>query len=656
MSLKKIIVFIKVIGVSSLQSSTIKKLSPDDHLPDIRKELENNDIINDMLLFSIKENDEFGEIGRKEEKNFNLKEIITINDDRNILYLKRLTWKFLSSQCELNFGRTMSSNGIKTAKKPAFEMKDCILNEINKFNRGELVFGSKEDWMKKKNLFINVDGIKITNFVHFGLSVESSQNENINEEVNSTFLYTEVGKVSLKFSKENLELTDDFKDDVNNAIQSKDLGDFRKITEKYGQFIPTKVILGGRVYFKQIAKSIDNSTDCSKGGSVNASIGSSTLKVGYNSSESERNLKFYNFNHTGLLGGNNPDDEKAWIESLKNYQNWKCIEFKDPINIFQLLPDDLRKGSFKSIGKKVLYKDINNCYYNINKPGSYRNFELKELKNIPQNILDTIQNEEADCDIFAAVFDTNEESKKVFFNCQILRRPNMKPSIIIHGIQKNFQRCKYNLKIKIMVVGYDIDFNIILPDMISVDLIKEKYDSQGQLEFDSIPLQRELSSMMTNGIPFFGIPILDNLENNSIVIGHNFCDTQNNKCNIDVFSYCVKKKCYYKLPKLTFCTLIISDFPASNFYRSLSFNFKILKTPFIGLDPCSINPKCISLYLTKNDNYNNYKPIFLDQKIKQIKIKYVDCNCKKTCFICKNKTVRISKDENNAECIFFEII
>ncbi|RIA78913.1 hypothetical protein C1645_849399, partial [Glomus cerebriforme] len=434
MSLKKIIVFIKVIGDSSLQRSPIRKLNPEDCLSNIRKELEKNDIINDMLLFSKKANDEFGEIIYKEEYDFYLKDIITTNNDQNILYLKRFAWNFLSSQCKLNYGRAMSFNGIMTAEKPAFILKDCILNEIDETSRDELNFRSEEEWIMKKNLFINFDGINITNFVKFGLSVKGSQSENIKDEINSTFKYTEVRKVSLKFSKENLELTDGFKNDVNNAIQSKDLGNFRKITEKYGQFVPTEVILGGRIHFKQITKSFNNLTNDSQGGSANINIGPTKLELGYNSSDSEKNLQFYNFNHTGLLGGNNIGD---WIESLKDYRNWKCIDFKNPMNIFQLLPDDLRKESFKSIGKKVLYTDIDHCYYNLNEIDSFhRKFELEEFEKIPQNILDTIQNEEAECDIFAAVSDTNKDSKNVFFNCQIFREPNKMPSIIIHGIQK----------------------------------------------------------------------------------------------------------------------------------------------------------------------------------------------------------------------------
>ncbi|CAB4426573.1 unnamed protein product [Rhizophagus irregularis] len=584
--IKKITIFIKIIDNLSLQKSIIKRLNPNDYLSDIRKELIEHNVINDMLIYLKEENDEeFGEIEREDEMNFLLKDIITIKEGQNILYLKRNYWKILSNQFKLDYGRTMSIDGIKIAEKQAFIINNCELKEINKYKKGRIEFESKEDWMKKTNLFVDVENgnNNITNFAKFGLSVVNLQDKSFINEIQSAYQYTEIGKVSLKFSKQNLEnlkLTDEFKNDVIDAINSENPRErFKKITKEYGQFIPTEIILGGKVYF--------NDTDI---------IG-------------EKSSKFYSFNYIRLLGGKHPDDEnfdeKNWIESFEK----------------------------------------------LSKLGVHKNFELK---NIPQNILEIIHDEESDCDIFATVVDTNANSKKVFFNCQILRKPNTKPSIIIHGIQKSFQKRRYNLKIKIMIIGYDKDFNFILPDTISVELIKNVYDPQNLLEFYSIPLKQKLNSMVTNGIPFFGIPVLSNLDssNKSIIIGHNFCNTlSSNDFNIDVYSYCLKKKRYDKLPHFVFCTIIISDYPTSNFYASLPFNFKFLRNPFIDLNTSNISPKCVSLYLSKNNNYN---PIFLSQKINQIKIKYLNCKCKRTCFVCKNKKVKISRNESDIECIVFD--
>ncbi|GBB97632.1 hypothetical protein RclHR1_03020010 [Rhizophagus clarus] len=110
------------------------------------------------------------------------------------------------------------------------------------------------------------------------------------------------------------------------------------------------------------------------------------------------------------------------------------------------------------------------------------------ILNISQNISEIIHDEEADCNIFASVYEINGNSKNVFFNCQILREPSAKPNIIIYGIQKEFKQCKYNLKIRIMIIGYNTSFNFMLHDTIGIKLIKNVYDSQNSCEFHSIPL------------------------------------------------------------------------------------------------------------------------------------------------------------------------
>ncbi|CAB5199811.1 unnamed protein product [Rhizophagus irregularis] len=652
---KEINVFIKIIDNSPLQGYIIKKLNPDNRLSEIRKELESSNVIDDMLLFSKKANDEFGELEREDEEKFPLNEIITVENGLDTLYLKRIYWEFLNRQHKLDYGRILSFDGIKIAKKQAYKISKCELKEINSYKKGHLEFESKEDWMKKTNLFFDVDGINIANFVKLGLSIESLRDKSYNKEVTSTYKYTEIGKVSLKFNRADLKLTEEFENDVIDAIKSKNPGErFKKITEDYGQLIPTEVILGGRVYINDVIKSTISSTDISNNATGNIDFGFSNANVGFNFNNSETTSKFYNFNNIKLLGGSHSESEnfdiEYWIKSLKDCQYWECIEFRNPISTFQLLSNDLRKQTFKSIGKRILHTITKDCVYHLNEYGRHNVFELK---NISQDISEIIYDEEADCDVFASVYEANEKSKNIFFSCQILREPGAKPSIIIHGIQNKFKQCKYKLKIKIMVIGYDTDFNSLLPDT-SVELIKNIYDPENPCEFYSIPLKQKLDSMLERRIPFFGIPVLENLIK-FLIIGHNFRKVEDEHDKIDIFSYCLEKKCYVNLPKVTFCTLIISNYPDSNFYASLPFNYKLLRNPSIELNTInnSMNPKCISLYLSKNIDY---RPIFLNQKFSQIEIEYVHCNCKKTCFVCKNKTVKISWISwkgNGAECILF---
>ncbi|GBC01732.1 hypothetical protein RclHR1_04300014 [Rhizophagus clarus] len=643
---------IEIIG----EKLNLKKLNLKDSLSDIRN---NGNFIDDTLIFLKKTNNEYAEIERKEEKTYRLEEIITVKDNQNILYLMRKPdWNIFNDKYKLDYGRTMSFDGTKKANKRAFKMNDCELTKIsdNGFKRDYLEFESKKDWMEKTNLFFSSD-VNVKHFAELGFSVESSHIENLNNEIKSSYEYIEFGKIILKFS-EHLTPTEEFI----NAVKYANLDDpeeYRKITEEYGHFIPSEVVLGGRAYFKDIKVSSEISSNGNVGNTLNIGALSSKFKVGHKYSNSEDKSKFYSFNHMRLLGGSHPEgekfDEKAWIESLIDHKNWDCIEFRDPINIFQLLPEDLRKKNPEKGGKKILYTCIKECDYYLNEPGRYRDFELK----LPRKILDVILNKKADCDIFATVIDT-KNSKNVFITCQILKPKVLgeeklgKPRIIIHGVQKNFQPRKLKLKIKIMVVGIDLDFMFNPTVDTKVQMVENTYDPQNEQNYCDLYSMKfnSESDLISGNIPFFGIPILRNfnISNDSLVIGHKFCKTQLDKeYEIRTFSYCLKKNQYVNLPEFTFHTLIILNDTAPNAYELLSFKFNKLKKPFIDLKEESTNPKYTSLYLSSNEN--NYKPLFLKQKFKKIKIEYVDCKCDKTCSFCKNKTFKLS---NKVECIVYD--
>ncbi|CAB4376445.1 unnamed protein product [Rhizophagus irregularis] len=646
MTSNKTMVFFEIVGDST---PTMKKLNLESNLSVIRKELKKN--INDMniLLFAIKVGHKFAKTELEDEEDTLLNDIIFENSGNKFFYLLKNSspsWNYLNGKLKFDHGRIMSFNGIKEVNNRAFKLKDCDFNltGAEKYKKDRLEFSSEEDWMKKTNLFFSID-INVKNFIGFGLSIGKSKDENFKDEINSTYKYTEIGKATLKFSKKNLEPTDDFKNDVKGAIASKEPGRFFDIIEKYGQFIPTEVILGGRVYFRGVKTSSERSVSKTKEGSAKGNIESSNAKIERNFNESKSKSDFYSFDHMRLLGGSHPNDEnfdeKVWIESLKDYQTWDCIEFKNPISIFQLLPDDLYKETFKAIGKRIIYSNIKECDYYLYKPGRYRTIELR---NIPKKISDIILNEDADCDIFAAVVDTDENSKKVFFNCQILKKSNAKPSIIIHGIQEKFQECKCRLKIGIMIIGYDVDFNFIYSD-VSVELIKCVYNSKKPSM--ALPFEEELISTNT---PFLGIPVLNSITylNSSIAIGHNFrkLDNKPNELDIEAFPYCLKTSCYVNLPKFTFCTIIIKD-NRNKAYKLLKLNLS-QKELDISKEFDDSNPKYISLY---SSDINSYLPVFMNQKSKKI---YVEHICSKNCKNCISKLKKLKNEQYiEYECILF---
>ncbi|POG82345.1 hypothetical protein GLOIN_2v1497713 [Rhizophagus irregularis DAOM 181602=DAOM 197198] len=484
-------------------------------------------------------------------------------------------------------------------------MKDCELTKISVegYKKAQLKFWSKDDWMMKTNLFFSgSDNVK--NFVYMGLSLESEskKNEDFDDKVYSVYEYTEVGKALIKF-REYIEPTEEFIKEIKDGIKSGNpKKEFRKIMKEYGQFIPTEIILGGRVYFKGV----------NPGAIISVR-------------ESKKIMRTIGGKH---LGGKT-FNEKYWMESLNDYQNWDIIELKNPIIIFKLLPEDMYKKIISSLGKRILHKRQRDYSWN---PGMTNIYDF-----IDELLLKIVHKKDADWDIFATVINVHD-SKDVFFNCQILKSGKTKPSTLIHCIQKDFQLREYSLMIVYVVIGYDTDFKYIYSNKNKVELRKFVYDTEN-CEFDSIPLQRELVSMIRDGNPFIGIPILNSLNpsNESLVIGHNFRKTSNNEFKIDLFSYCTKTHRYVNLPKFTFYTLVILN----NDVNNPPFEFIKWGNPFINYK-YSWNIPCASLYLINGDNYS---PIFLNQSRKQFNIGYVDCKCNKTCFICNYKTKRISNTD-----------
>jgi hypothetical protein len=127
------------------------------------------------------------------------------------------------------------------------------------------------------------------------------------------------------------------------------------------------------------------------------------------------------------------------------------------------LSEELRKQILSIIGKKILYTNVEDYTYFLFEPGMYHTFKL----NIPENIIEILQHKDADCSIFATVIDKNE---KDIFNCQILWPPNEDPKLIIHCIQKKFRKRECKLKVKWMIVGYDVNFDFNYSDHHNVKL------------------------------------------------------------------------------------------------------------------------------------------------------------------------------------------
>ncbi|CAB5204772.1 unnamed protein product [Rhizophagus irregularis] len=644
------------------------RLNPMEKLSNIRVKLKKHSIVMMEITYSFARktpeinnngaNNEisywFAEIAREDEEELTLREILEKINDDNILYLVKNSspdWKFLNKRRKLSYGCKMTFDGIKKANKRAFKMKCCDLTVIGAegFKKGVIKSKSKEDWMMKKNLFFSAD-VNVQNFIKLGVSSESLRQNFINNETNLSYRYMEYGKISLNFGKY-LKPSSEFNKAVEEAIESQDPKKFKIIIEEFGQFVPTEVILGGRMYFESVDLSTEQTQINSKENTIKVGAGGFMgTKFGRNSNHKKGNSSYCNFSFVSLIGGEQPDGsedfDKSWVQSLKDYRNWDCIEYRNPVSIFSLLSETLRKRILTSIGKRVLYSNFEDRKYRLIERGG-RVFEL----NIPSNIMNIIHNKDSDCNFFATVVD--QENTNDLFNCQILCPSNGKPSVIVHCIQKEFKRCKCHLKIGLMVIGYDTNYNFMISDNdsnVQIDVLKKNFDASSSLQtmFNGDSLE--------NNIPCLGIPVLDKLDssNNSLIIGHYFFgDAQAaNVTGYCTFSYCLRKERYVNLPNFNFYTLTTSKTSYSDAFgktlidRRAAFANDSLK--FISLNLYSAKK------LWKIGKSNNF---FLKQDQKQITIYNIECKCKKTlnrtCDICREIS-NFQRNVKSIECAFFD--
>ncbi|GBB90321.1 hypothetical protein RclHR1_17230002 [Rhizophagus clarus] len=657
---------VKVIKESlSKECILVPNLHSNHNLSKIREILKEKMEMDDTLLFTQNKNNILAEISRKDEEILNLGDIIS---DDNVLYLKKNLepdWKYLNEKYELDHGRIVTLDKFEVAKQKAFVMKDCVMRKFgaNGYNIGRIEYKSSEERMIKTNLFLTAEA-DVQEFVKLGISFGRSESEKTKSETNSTCRYIEHNKISLEFSKY-LVPTDKFKNEVINAINSEDAERFKKITENFGQFIPTEVYLGGKVCFEGSKNFEGNSKENVNKTAIGAGAGTSEIKVDSSSVYSKGNSNSFEHEFFKLLGGESNCVEKyeefnkeVWAQSLNDFRCWDCIKYENRTSIFQLLPKNLRKDVYVSAGKKILHIKTDD-------------FEMSdvigkfELKNIPQNISQIFQNKEAECNIFATVIDI-EQIKKTTFSWKILypSKKNEHPRIIIHCV-KGFQKRKYKLKVNWMIIGYDINFNFILSDFnLQLKVLKDYFEASSSTPI--IDNKKILDFEHDSEILCFGIPALSefNFSNRSLVIGHHFYKVQEkNKVGRYIFSYSLDDNNnvsnYVNLPTFTFYILIISNFPTSDAYGILPFKcnnkseklfklkqhntLKATESNSLKSKCMSLTPKYVSLFSTGE---NNCGPILLKQKSDGIKTKYInDKFCEKEICICR---------KNDHKCVFFD--
>ncbi|RGB35219.1 hypothetical protein C1646_667913 [Rhizophagus diaphanus] len=359
--------------------------------------------------------------------------------------------------------------------------------------------------------------------------------------------------------------------------------------------------------------------------------------VGFSIDKSKSKSTSSEWKYSSLIGGEPQNlhnfDEEKWINSLFDYKNWKCIEFQEPIHIFQLLDDNLREKVYKILGKKILYRDV----ISISCQLEYGERKIVGLP-LQGKICKIIRKEAADCSVFATIVG---DEKNDFYNCQIYhpRGGNEKPKLVTKKNQR--YQLRHNLKIGFMIIGYDFDFPNGENDENDDTRLEVHYQDYQNLN------DQELTQFSFDRKTFLGIPVLNELNDSdkSILIGHYFLKKEST-IEANVFSYSLKENKYVKLPCSFRFQVLVSGI--SKIYESIQLKERFMRFMRQRRYESIKNVKNIEKILYISVYSANCGPVFLKQKNKKIKLKYADCKCKRTCTFCNRKLL-----ENDIRCTLF---
>ncbi|CAB4495775.1 unnamed protein product [Rhizophagus irregularis] len=195
-----------------------------------------------------------------------------------------------------------------------------------------------------------------------------------------------------------------------------------------------------------------------------------------------------------------------------------------------------------------------------------------------------------------------------------------------------------------MIIGYGFDF----PN----DENNENDDTRLEVHYEDYQNlnDQELTRFSFEQNTFFGIPVLNELNDSdkSILIGHYFLKKEST-IEANVFSYNLKENKYVKLPRSFRFQVLVSGI--SKTYESIQFKERFMRfmrqRRYIDIESIK-NVKNIEKILYISVYSANCGPVFLKQKNNEIKLKYADCKCGRTCSFCKRKSL-----ESDIKCAYF---
>ncbi|CAG8825889.1 7915_t:CDS:2, partial [Gigaspora margarita] len=424
-------VIVEDINVAINNGRVLVKLAKDFSLDKVREKLEINDIISNL-----------------------------INGDT--IYLKedsQPNWKKLVRKFKLDTGRNYDDDKNKVAEKKAFTIKDCELNILDDFNSYPMTTSSVNDLFKNRGLFLNPQ-------LDLDFLIDPQNSRSYDSEQVSSFNIQNFVKAILSITKKDIIITEEFEVAVKEALNSQDINILKHAIEKFGQFVPTEIMFGGRLHYELTTYT------------------GSTIQL----------------EDTFIFGGDkikmlkmSSDKEEDWRSSLQDFRLWNIIEFRNPVNIIEFLSNDLKNEIRELIGKTIIYSNI-----------QYYEFKIHDYND-----------ENTDPQVFATVSNIEDDDNDNIFTCMLCTPSDLSiPKLII-----NCTRYKSNQQKNCwIIVGYDFN-SIFNPEHFYLQSTTRDCNHNDDASYEEVlNIRTEYSTIL------FGIPVVFewNPSFKHSIIGHHF--------------------------------------------------------------------------------------------------------------------------------------
>ncbi|CAG8784668.1 5902_t:CDS:2, partial [Gigaspora margarita] len=397
-------------------------------------------------------------ISINDEKNFKLKEILVEN---KVCLKTNPNWRELVKRFKLEYGRNYEEHKDKAANKQAFIIKDCKFDLFiaDEYYHDNITISSNDELTRNKGLFLKAQ-MEILSAASLGFSIESEKNSQDHSEAALKFYVEHFGKAEISIKEQSIELTSEFQNEVQKAIELQNSQEINKVITEFGQFMPTIVRFGGRLYYKDTTNMSKHSINNNKTGSANLSICGKGIEVQNNFGTSSKGKSIMQQKISAIFGGDKKKmyegKEAEWKASLQDFRSWEPIEFRKPVSIFEFLEEDLKKKIREIIGKRIIYSNVQDYEFKIN---NLRNIVSLEM---PGDVQKIFSNPDIDSQVFATIFNT-DENNDVFAYILYTPEPYDVPKVIINCIQSNKKQQRVcQIKIGWIIVGYNLDISSAL--------------------------------------------------------------------------------------------------------------------------------------------------------------------------------------------------